>query len=243
MSNDNSKGRLAGRVALVTGASRGIGRAVAKRFAQEGATVIAFARTKKELESLDDEIRAATGHNAVLVAENLTDYAKIDQTAAAIFQRYGKLDILVGNAGLLGQLSPTGDYPPKMWEEIMAVNLTANWRLIRAFDKLLRASETGRAIFVTSGVARADAMYWGPYAISKAGLERMVKTYALEVKHTNVRANILDPGSVRTKMRALAKPGEDPMTLPTPEDITETFVAFAEPACTKTGEIVFVRKG
>ena len=209
-------GRLTGRIALVTGASRGIGRAAALRLAREGATVVAYARSKKDLESLDDEIRAVTGANAVLVAESLTDYAKIDQTAAAIFQRYGRLDILIGNAGLLGQLSPMGDYTPKMWDDVMAVNLTANWRLIRAFDKLLRASEAGRAVFVTSGVARADVMYWGPYAVSKAGLERMVKTYALEVKHTKVRANILDPGGVRTKMRAQAKPGEDPMTLPAP---------------------------
>jgi NAD(P)-dependent dehydrogenase (short-subunit alcohol dehydrogenase family) len=234
--------RLAGRIALVTGASRGIGRAVALRFAQEGATVIALARTTKDLESLDDEIRAATGEPAVLVAESITDYAKIDQTAAAIFQRYKKLDILVGNAAVLGQLSPMGDYTPKQFDDVMAVNCTANFRLIRAFDKLLRASDAGRAIFVTSSVARLNEMYWGPYAVSKAAMERMVQIYANEVAFTNVRVNILDPGRTRTKMRAAARPGEDPNTLLPPEHTTDTFVMMAEPAFTQSGQIIKVPK-
>ncbi|MDX2222669.1 MAG: SDR family NAD(P)-dependent oxidoreductase [Rhodospirillaceae bacterium] len=241
MSVQAAAGRLAGRIALVTGASRGIGRAVALRYAREGATVVAFARTKKALESLDDEIRAATGANAVLVAESLTDYAKIDATAAAIAQRYGRLDILVGNAGVLGQLSPMGDYTPKQWDDVIAANLTANWRLIRACDRLLRAAPAGRAMFVTSGAARSNAPYWGPYAVSKAALERMVQIYAAEVAFTKVRANIIDPGAVRTEMRAKAKPGENPLTLPTPEAITEVFVELAEPAWDRTGEIVRAR--
>ena len=231
-------GRLTGRIALVTGASRGIGRAVALAYAQAGATVIAYARTKKDLESLDDEIRTKTGSPAVLVAESLTDYAKIDQTAAAIFQRYQKLDILVGNAGTFGQMSPMGHYTPKMWDEVMAVNLTANWRLIRAFDPLLRQSDAGRAIFVTSGVARITGMYWGPYGASKAALEHMVKTYAAEMAHTKVRVNLLDPATVRTNMRAQVRPGEDPMTVRPPEAVAQYFLDLADPACTKNGQLI-----
>lgn len=230
-------GRLAGRIALVTGASRGIGRAVALAYARAGATVIAFARSKKDLETLDDEIRAATGSPAVLVAETLTDGAKIDATAAAIFHRYKRLDILVGNAAIVGQLSPMGHYTPKMWDDVIALNLTANWRLIRAFDPLLRQSDAGRAIFVTSGVARAAEMYWGPYAVSKAGLEHMVKIYAGEMAHTKVRANILDPGRIRTGMRAQVRPGEDPTTLPPPESLVPAFLKLADPATDLNGQI------
>ncbi len=233
-----SPGKLFGRIALVTGASRGIGRAVALGLAREGATVVAFARTKTDLVSLDDEIRAATGQAAVLVAESLTDYAKIDGTAGALFQRYGRLDILAGNAAVLGQLSPIGHYTPKQWDDIVAVNLTANWRLIRAFDPLLRQSDAGRAIFVTAGVARATEMYWGPYAVSKAALEHMVKIYAAEVGHTAVKANILDPGRVRTRMRAEARPGEDPMTVRTPDTIVPRFIELAEPSCNMNGEVI-----
>ena len=230
--------RLTGRIALVTGASRGIGRAVALRYAEEGAHVIAFARTQGGLEELDDAIRKVSGQPATLIAESLTDFDKIDQVGAALHQRYGKLDILVGAAGMLGQLSPMGHYKPKMWTDVFDLNVHANWRLIRSFDPLLRASDAGRAIFVTSGVARMARMYWGPYAASKAALEQMVKAYAAEMAHTHVRANIVDPGRVRTKMRAQAYPGEDPMTLPLPETITDVFVDLAEVSCTKNGEIV-----
>ena len=233
-----SSGRLAGRIALVTGASRGIGRAVALRFAQEGAHIIAFARTQGGLEELDDEIFKLTGAHATLVAEDLTKFEKIDQTGGAIFQRWGKLDILVAAAGMLGQLSPMPVYTPKMWDNVMAVNLTANWRLIRSLDPLLRQSDSGRAIFVTSGVARDAQMYWGPYAVSKAALEQMVRTYAAEVAHTKLKVNILDPGRVRTKMRAQAFPGEDPNILPTAESITGTFVDLATADCTRNGELV-----
>ncbi len=231
-------GKLAGRIALVTGASRGIGRAVALRYAKEGAQVIAFARTTGALEELDDEIRKAGGLPAVLVNESLTDFDKIDQTGAALFQRFGKLDILVGNAGMLGQLSPMGHYTPKMWTDVFNLNVHANWRLIRAMDLLLRQSDAGRAIFVTSGVARRAAMYWGPYAASKAALEQMVKVYAAEMAHTKVKANIVDPGRVRTKMRAQAYPGEDPMSLPAPEQITDIFVDLATPAEARNGAVV-----
>jgi NAD(P)-dependent dehydrogenase (short-subunit alcohol dehydrogenase family) len=231
-------GRLAGRIALVTGASRGIGRAVALRFAQEGAHIIAYARTQGGLEELDDEIFKQTGARATLVAEDLTKFEKIDQTGGALFQRWGKLDILVAAAGALGQLSPMPVYTPKMWDNVMAVNLTANWRLIRSLDPLLRQSDAGRAIFVTSSVAHEARMYWGPYAVSKAGLEQMVRAYAAEIAHTKLRVNLLDPGRVRTKMRAAAFPGEDANALPTPESITGTFVDLAAADCARHGELV-----
>jgi NAD(P)-dependent dehydrogenase (short-subunit alcohol dehydrogenase family) len=234
-------GALAGRTALITGASRGIGRAVALRFAREGAHVIAMARTQGALEELDDEIRRLSGAPATLIAENLTDFDKIDRVGAALFQRYGKLDILVGNAAVLGQLSPMGHYTPKMWNDVFAVNLTANWRLIRSLDALLRASDAGRALFVTSGVARAALMYWGPYAASKAALEQMVRSYAAETAHTRLRVNLIDPGAVRTRMRAQAFPGEDPKALPAPEEITDLFVTAASAAFDRTGEILSVR--
>lgn len=230
--------RLSGRIALVTGASRGIGRAVALRFAQEGAIVVALARTKKDLESLDDEIRKATGQSAILVAESVTDYAKIEQVGVALAERFKKLDILVGNAATLIQLSPLTHYTPKQWDEIFAINVTSNWRLLRSVEPLLKASDAGRAIFVSSGAAHTDKMYWGPYGASKAALERMMQIYANEVAHTNLRVNILDPGRVRTKMRATAYPGEDPETLPPPDKITEAFVRLAEPACQLNGQLV-----
>ncbi len=233
-----SSQRLAGRVALVTGASRGLGRAVALRFAGEGAHVIAFARTRGGLEELDDEIRKLTGKPATLIAESLTDFDKIDQVGAALYTRYGKLDILVGAAAMLGQLSPMGHYKPKMWTDVFDLNVHANWRLIRSFDPLLRQSDAGRAIFVSSRVATDARMYWGPYAASKAALEQMVKIYAAEMAHTQVRANLVDPGALRTKMRAQAYPGEDPASLKTPDAVTETFVDLAEPACQKNGEVV-----
>src|SRR5262249_23662703 len=156
------------------------------------------------LEELDDEIRKLTGKPATLIAENITDYEKLDQAGAALFQRYGKLDILVGNAAQLGQLSPMQHYTPKMWDQVFAVNVTANWRLIRSLDPLLRASDAGRAIFVTSTVARVARMYWGPYAASKAALENMVLAYAVETAHTKLKVNLINPGAVRTKMRASA---------------------------------------
>lgn len=231
-------GKLTGRIALVTGASRGIGRAVALRFAKEGAQVIAYSRTTGALEELDDEIRKDGGLPAILINESLVDFDKIDQTGAALFQRFGKLDVLVGNAAMLGQLSPMGHYTPKMWTDVFNLNVHANWRLIRAMDPLLRLSDAGRAMFVTSGVARRAAMYWGPYAASKAALEQMVKIYAAEVAHTAVKANIIDPGRVRTKMRALAYPGEDPLSLPTPDAVTDIFVDLATPGEVRNGSVI-----
>lgn len=231
--------RLADRVALITGASRGIGAAVAVRFAAEGAHVVLVARTVGGLEEVDDKVQKAGGR-ATLVPMDLADYAKIDQMAAALHQRFTRLDVLVANAAILGTLSPMGHIDPKEWERVMAVNLTANWRLIRAMDPLLRMSDSGRAIFVTSGVARGVFPYWGAYAASKAALEHMVKTWAGEISKTAVRVNLLDPGIVRTRMRAQAFPGEDPQKLRPPEAITDAFVELAAEDCARHGELVEV---
>ena len=230
--------RLSGRIALITGASRGIGAAVAKRFAAEGAHVILTARTVGGLEETDDAILKATGKNATLVPMDLRQFDKIDQLGYSIFERFGKLDILVGNAGVLEALGPVAHYDPKLWQRVMDVNVTANYRLIRSFDRVLRASDAGRAIFVTSGAANAPYPYWSPYGASKAALDMMVKTYAMEIAKSNLRVNLIDPGVVATKLRMLAFPGEDQNTLTQPDDITERFVELAEPACTRHGEVV-----
>jgi len=232
-----ASGRLAGRIALVTGASRGIGAAVAKRYAAEGAHVVLVARTVGGLEEIDDAIRAAGG-SATLVPLDLAEAVKIDELGARLYERFGKLDVLVGNAGTLGLLTPLTHMDPPVWENVMGVNLTANWRLLRSMDPLLRRSGAGRAIFVSSGAARGVFPYWGAYAVSKAALEMLVRTYAAEVSEFGVKANLVDPGVIRTAMRAEAFPGEDPMTLPPPEAITEVFVALAEPSCRRNGQIV-----
>jgi NAD(P)-dependent dehydrogenase (short-subunit alcohol dehydrogenase family) len=231
--------RLEGRIALVTGASRGIGAAVARRFAQEGAHIVAVARTQGGLEELDDDIRKAGG-KATLLPLDLRQHDKIDQMAAALYERFGRLDVLVGNAALLGTLTPMHQIDPKEWGRVLDVNLTANWRLIRATDPLLRLSDAGRAIFVTSGVARGVFPYWGSYAVTKAALEMMVKVWAGELAKTNLRVNLLDPGATRTKMRAAAFPGEDPSTLKPPEALVETFLDLASPDCVRHGEVVRV---
>lgn len=233
-----SGGRLAGRIALITGASRGIGAAVAERFAAEGARLVLVARTVGGLEEVDDKCRCAGAPPATLVPLDLRQFDLIDPLGASLYERFGRLDVLVGNAAALSTLSPMGHIQPDTWTETLDLNLTANWRLIRSLDPLLRQSEAGRAIFVTSGIAAGTKPFWGPYAASKAALEMMVKTYAAELAKTNVRANLLDPGVVATRMRAQAFPGEDPATLRPPEAITETFVQLAEAACSLNGEVV-----
>ena len=227
-------GALAGRVAVVTGASRGIGRAAALAMARAGAHVVALARTQGALEELDDEIVAA-GSTATLVPVDLKDFDALDRLGAALHERWGKLDILLGNAGLLGGLSPLGHYDQKSWDEVMAVNVTANWRLIRSLEPLLRASDAGRAVFVSSGAAWNNRAYWGLYGVSKAALNALAATFAAETVTTSVRVMLVNPGPLRTRMRAAAMPGEDPDTLPTPEDLAPEILRMVSPDWTETG--------
>ena len=231
-------GQLEGRIVLITGASRGIGAAVSRRFAAEGARLILVARTTGGLEEVDDEVRRISGERATLVPLDLTDSTGIDNLGAALYERFGRLDTLIGNAGELGVLSPMGHIDPETWDRVLAVNLTANWRLIRSFDPLLRCSDAGRAVFVTSTVGHQARGYWSAYSVSKAALEMMVKIYAAENTETNIRANLLNPGPTRTAMRALAMPGEDPETVKTSDSITHEFVRLSEPACTLNGETI-----
>ena len=230
-------GALAGKIALITGASRGIGAAIAERFAREGAHLVLAARTVGGLEDTDDRVRAAGG-SATLVPLDLRDFGKIDELGAALFERYGRLDILVGSAAEFGVFSPLGHIDPNVWSEIIALNLTANWRLLRAMDPLLRMALAGRAIFVTTRRARDALPYYGAYAVSKAGLETMVRIYAGEVARTNVRVNLVDPGIARTRLRATIFPGENPETVPPPEMVADAFLELALPECTRNGGIV-----
>ncbi len=224
------------RIALITGASRGIGRAVALGMAKAGIHVVVTARAQPDLESLDDEIRALGGA-ATLVPLDLKDGPGIDRLGGVIAERWKRLDILVGNAGLLGSLTPLPHIGPGVWDDLLAVNVTANWRLLRSFDPLLRASRAGRVIFVTSGAAGKDKPYWGGYAITKAALNQMARTYAAETAKTGVRVNLLNPGPTRTAMRALAFPGEGPETMPAPAELVPLFLKLADPALTESGEI------
>lgn len=229
---------LEGRVALITGASRGIGRAVAKCFAEQGAHLILTARTQGALEELDDELRSEGFDAPTLVPCDITDFNTIDKIGAAIYERFQKLDILVGNAGTLGTLSPISQIEPREWQKVLDLNLTANWRLIRSMDPLLKASDAGRAIFVTSSVGHKPRSFWGTYAVSKAGLEMTAGIYAEECKKTNVKVNLINPGGTRTEMRAEAMPGENPETVKTPEAINHLFLELASPACTLNGAMV-----
>jgi len=228
---------LEGRYALITGASRGIGRAAAIALASEGAHVILVARTVGGLEAADDDIKSIGG-KATLVPMDLKDGDGIDRLAANVHERWKKLDILVGNAGILGPLTPLGHLSPKQWQDLLDINLTANWRLIRAFDLLLRQSDAGRVIFMSSGAARTYRPFWGGYALTKAALESMARTYAAECAKTPIKVNLINPGPLRTNMRAQAMPGEDPDTLKTPADIAPLFVEMASPAYTRSGEII-----
>jgi NAD(P)-dependent dehydrogenase (short-subunit alcohol dehydrogenase family) len=227
---------LADRIALVTGASRGIGYALALKLAEAGAHVVAVARTVGGLEELDDAIRAQGGA-ATLVPLDLTDYPGVDRLGAALDQRYGRLDVLVGNAGILGPISPLGHIEPKAWDDVLAVNVTANWRLIRSLDPLLQRSDAGRAVFVSSGAAANARAYRGPYSVSKAALDVLVRTYSAETASTPVRVNLFNPGPTRTRMRATFMPGEDPSTLPRPEQVAEKIIALCLPDFQETGKV------
>jgi len=233
---------LADRIALVTGASRGIGYATALALAKAGAHVVAVARTVGGLEELDDAVRAA-GASATLVPLDLKDYDGIDRLGRALLDRFGRLDVLVGNAGILGSLSPLGHVEAKAWDDVMAVNVTANWRLIAAMDPLLKFSDAGRVVFLSSSVAALALAYWGPYAASKAALETLARVYAAETATTNVRVNVFTPGPVRTRLRAQAMPGEDPMTLVTPDKVVEKIIELCMPSMQETGKMYAYQKG
>ncbi|QPF87660.1 SDR family NAD(P)-dependent oxidoreductase [Bradyrhizobium genosp. L] len=227
---------LASRIALVTGASRGIGYAASLALAKAGAHVVAVARTQGGLEELDDAIRK-DGGSATLVPLTLTDYDGIARLGAALHERHGKLDILVGNAGTAGPSSPLGHIELKPWNDVFAINVTANFQLIRCMDPLLRQSDAGRAVFVTSGVAHKANAYLGPYAASKAALDALVRSWANETANTALRVNLFSPGPIRTRMRAQVFPGEDPMTLDTPEMAAEFIVPMCTPEWTETGKL------
>jgi len=233
---------LADRIALVTGASRGIGYATALALARAGAHVVAVARTVGGLEELDDAVRAA-GSAATLVPLDMRDYAGLYRLAAALDERHGRLDVLVGNAAMAATLSPLDHLEPKLWEEMMALNVTANWHLIRAMAALLKRADAGRAVFVTSRAATLARAYWAPYSVSKAALNVLAQTYAAETSSTAVRVNLFDPGATRTRMRALVMPGEDPMTLPTAEEVAAQILPLCLPSCNETGRLYEVRSG
>ncbi|MDB5474097.1 MAG: family NAD(P)-dependent oxidoreductase [Devosia sp.] len=233
---------LAGKVILVTGASRGIGYAAALEAARRGAHVVAVARTVGGLEELDDEIQEL-GSAATLVPLDLRDGDAIDRLGAAIFERWGALDGLIANAGQLGVLSPLPHVKPEDFDKVMAVNVTANYRLLRSTDLLLRQSSAGRAVFVSSSAARSARPFWGLYAASKAAMDALVKSYAGEVEQSKVKVNVFYPGAVRTAMRAKAMPGEDPQTLPHPSDIAPRLVDLVSPSLKENGKLFDVRTG
>lgn len=227
---------LQGRVALVTGASRGIGRAAALAFARAGAHVVALARTTGALEELDDEIQAV-GSTATLVPVDLTDGEAIDRLGPALLSRWGKLDVLLANAGMLGPLAPLTHVSPKEWARVFDINVTANWRVLKSVEQALKASDAARVLFVSSGAAHSCRAYWGPYAASKAALEAMARSYAAENERTPLRVMMVNPGPLRTRMRAEAMPGEDPLTLKTPEDLAPHLVELASPQWSETGKL------
>ena len=227
---------LTSRIALVTGASRGIGYATACALAKAGAHIVAVARTQGGLEELDDEIRK-DGGSATLVPLNLTDFEGVARLGAALHERHGKIDILVGNAGVAGPSSPLGHIELKPWNDVIAVNLTANFQLIRCMDPLLRVSDAGRAVFLTSYTASEANAYLGPNAASTAALDALVRSWANETVSTSLRVNLFNPGPIRTRLRASVFPGEDPMTLDTPEQAAEFIVPMCAPAWNETGKL------
>jgi len=233
---------LVDKIALVTGASRGIGAALALHLAEAGAHIVAVARTVGALEELDDKVKAA-GSTATLVPLDIKDSDGIARLALALNERYGRLDVLVGNAGILGPLSPLGHVQPKDWDNILAVNVTANWQLIRCMDPLLKRAEDGRVVFITSGLSWMARAYTGPYAASKAALDALARVYAAECASTNVRINLFGPGPTRTRMYMSGWPGIDPDTLPAPEEVAKAIVPLCLPSCAENGRLYDFRAG
>lgn len=231
---------LSGRVALVTGASRGIGYHIAKALGADGAHVIAVARTTGGLEDLDDEIKAAGGE-ATLVPLDLSDMSGIDRLGGVIDERWGKLDIMVANAAMLGTISPLGHIEAKVFERLMTLNVTSVWRLIRSLDPLLRRSQDGRALILSSSVAHSARAYWGPYAASKGAVEVLARAWADEMKSTSLKINSVDPGATRTAMRAQSAPGEDPLSLPHPSEVAKIIMQLFSPSVQETGKLFSVR--
>lgn len=227
---------LHGRIALVTGASRGLGRAVAVAFGQEGAHVIALARKQRRLEDLEDDIRRVGG-TATLVRADLNDLDSVDRLGPELLERWGKLDILCGNAAILGPKSPLADIVPQEWNDVMRVNVTANFRLLRTLHPLLQRSDAGRVILMSSAAAWKRRPHLGPYSISKAALEALGQTYAQEVSSTKIKVMMVDPGPLRTAMRAAAVPHEDPNTVPEPFELVSQLVEMAAPSWTHTGKL------
>ena len=239
--NQTKKSRpLQGRIALITGATRGIGRAVALELARNGAHIIALARVTEALEELYDEIKDGGG-TCTLINLDLENVKDIDALGPSLLQRWDHLDIFIANAGILGPLTPLSHLNSEDWDKVMAINLTANWRLIRTLDPLLQRSDAARVVFVSSGASTGKYAYWGPYAITKAGLETLARTYAGEVEQTTTRVNIINPGAVATQMRAQAFPGEDQDTLTKPEAIAPLFVELSSPSCTTNAKLYDAR--
>lgn len=228
---------LKDRLILITGASRGIGFATSIALAKAGAHVIALARTVGGLEELDDQIKA-NGGTATLIPADITDGDGMARLQPALLERFGKLDGFIANAGILGELSPVPDIAEKVWDNVMEANLKANWRLIAALDPMLRQSDAGRVVFLSSGVARSHRSYWAPYSISKAALEAMALTYAAECENTEIKVNLCNPGATRTAMRAAAMPGEDASQLPSPEKVAALLTKMVAPEWQKNGELV-----
>jgi NAD(P)-dependent dehydrogenase (short-subunit alcohol dehydrogenase family) len=233
---------LADKIALVTGASRGIGASIALELAKAGAHVIAVARTTGGLEELDDTIKSADG-SATLVPLDIKDSDGVARLALALNERYQRLDVMVGNAGILGPLSPLAHVEPKNWDNIFAINVTANWQLIRTMDPLLRRSAAGRVVFVTSGLSWMAQAYTGAYAASKAALDAMGRIYAAETQNTNVRVNLFSPGQTRTRMLSSGWPGLDMDSVPPPEEVAKAVVPLCLPSCTETGRVFAYRSG
>ena len=231
---------FSGQIALITGASRGIGAAVAKGLAAHGAHVILLARTQGALEELDDEIQAAGG-KATLIPMDLTKFEDVDKLGSSILERFGRLDMLVGNAGMLGPLTPAHQVAPKDWEKVMRLNFTANLRLVRTLDALLRTADAGRVVFTTAGDYAVDGMaYWGPYMASKAALNVFAKTYALETRRTNMKVNLIYPGATNTALIHEAFPGNPKIKLKQPEDLVETYLRLLSQSCDTHGELVSI---